>query len=324
MSNVSTHSPAGTGPGVPGQGPVHMKRVQVVPPRHVGRWLTGLVTATLMALLIWGVATAPNIAWNVVGEYFFNGTLMEGMRLTIVLALVALVVGVVLGTIVATMRLSSNPVLQSIASGYIAVFRGTPLLIQIIFWYNIALVVPNLTLGWPAEGLGISVPTNTLMTPTVAAILALGLNEAAYMAEIVRGGVLSIPKGQEEAANSLGLNPKQTMWRVVLPQAVRSIIPPTGNQLIVLLKNTSLVSVIAARELLTASQQIYAQNFYTIELLIVAAFWYLTMTTVATIGQSYLERQFEYTQRSRETPFLQKLWQTTTTIGRPKYMEIKA
>ncbi|MET3952464.1 amino acid ABC transporter permease [Arthrobacter sp. UYEF36] len=324
MSNVSIHSPAGTDPGVPGQGPANMKRVQVVPPKHVGRWFTGLVTAALMALLIWGVATAPNIAWDVVGEYFFNGTLMEGMRLTIVLALVALVVGVVLGTIVATMRLSSNPVLQAIASGYIAVFRGTPLLIQIIFWYNIALVVPKLTLGWPAEGLGVSVPMNTLMTPTVAAILALGLNEAAYMAEIVRGGVLSIPKGQEEAASSLGLNPKQTMWRVVLPQAVRSIIPPTGNQLIVLLKNTSLVSVIAARELLTASQQIYAQNFYTIELLIVAAFWYLAMTTVATVGQSYLERRFEYTQRSRATPFLQKLWQTATTIGRPKYMEIKA
>lgn len=311
-------------PGAPERSVEGLKRMQVVPPKHIHRWISGLVVAAFMAVAAWTLATSPNIAWKVVGEYFFNGTLMEGMRLTIVLALVALVVGVVLGTIVATMRLSSNPVLQALASGYIAVFRGTPLLIQIIFWYNIALVVPRLTVGWPEAGFGLSMSTNTIMTPLAAAILALGLNEAAYMAEIVRGGILSIPKGQDEAASSLGLNPRQTMWRVVLPQAIQSIIPPTGNQLIVLLKNTSLVSVIAARELLTAAQQIYSQTFFTIELLIVAATWYLVMTTVATIGQSYLESRFEYNQRSRETPFLHKLWQSATTIGRPKYMEIKA
>lgn len=304
--------------------PTQMRRMEVIPPKHVGRWVTGAIVLALVMVAAWAVITSPNISWNVVQDYLFNGTLMEGMRLTIVLALVSLILGVVLGTVVATMQMSSNPVLKGVATAYIAVFRGTPLLIQIIFWYNIALVVPFITLGWPSSGFGVTWSMNAIMTPTVAAILALGLNEAAYMAEIVRGGVLAVPKGQEEAASSLGLKPKQAMWRVILPQAIRSIIPPTGNQFIVLLKNTSLVSVIAARELLTAAQQIYAQNFYTIELLLVAAFWYLVMTAVATMLQGLLESRFEYNQRSRRLPFHKRMWQMFSGIGRTKHLEIKA
>lgn len=301
-----------------------MKTVRVVAPRHIGRWVVGVVVLALVAVGVWTVASSPNIRWDVVWDHLTFPSLMQGMQLTIVLALASLVVGAALGTVVATMRLSKNPVLQAVASAYIAVFRGTPLLIQIIFWYNISLVIPTLTVGWPDSGFGYSVATNAVMSPTIAAILALGLNEAANMAEIVRGGVLSVPKGQEEAAASLGIKPRQTMWRVVLPQAVRSIIPPTGNQFIILLKNTSLVSVIATRELLTAAQQVYAQNFFTIELLIVAAFWYLVMTTVATWLQGLLERRFEYNQRSRPESGAQRFWRMLTGIGRPTYREIKA
>ncbi|MDJ0339001.1 amino acid ABC transporter permease [Cryobacterium sp. PH31-O1] len=297
--------------------------VQVIPARYPYRWIGGSIALLLCVWGLYTVATSPNITWSVVAAYILNGTILEGMRLTIVLTIVSLTVGVILGTVLATMRLSNNPVLQVISSAYITTFRGTPLLIQIIFWFNIALVVPVIRIGWPQAGFGFETQTNVIMTAMTAAILALGLNEAAYMAEIVRGGIISVPKGQDEAASSLGLTKRQAMWRVVLPQAVRAIVPPTGNQLIIVLKNTSLVSVIAARELLTATQQIYSTNFYTIELLIVAAGWYMVMTAVATILQGYLESRLEYSLRSRTHPFHKRFVRSLLSIGRKNYMEVR-
>lgn len=303
--------------------PVKTSVVRVIPARYPYRWIGGIVALALCAWALSGIATSPNISWTVVASYLFDNTILEGMRLTVVLALVSLTIGIILGTVLATMRLSSNPVLQVISGAYIAIFRGTPLLIQIIFWFNIALVVPVISIGWPASGFGFETPTNTIMTAMTAAVLALGLNEAAYMAEIVRGGIISVPKGQDEAASSLGLVRRQTMWRVILPQAVRAIVPPTGNQLIIVLKNTSLVSVIAARELLTATQQIYSTNFYTIELLIVAAAWYMVMTAIATMLQGYLESRLEYSLRSRSHPFHKRFLRSLTSFGKKSYLEVR-
>src|SRR3989440_4243630 len=208
-------------------------------------------------------------------------------------------IGVILGVVLAVMRLSPNPLVSGSSWLYIWFFRGTPVLVQLLFWYNVAALYPHqLSLGlpWiPFVGLPhqfVHINPNTAITPLSAAILGLGLNEAAYMAEIVRAGILSVDEGQTEAAQALGLTRLQTMRRIVLPQAMRVILPPTGNETISTLKNTSLVSVIAVTELLYSAQQIYDVNFKTIPLLIVASIWYLVMTSVAYVGQYFIERRF--------------------------------
>jgi len=203
-------------------------------------------------------------------------------------------IGIVLGVLLAVMRLSPNPLVSGASWVYIWLFRGTPVLVQILLWYNIAALYPRLSLGIPFGPTFAQVDANSLITPFVAGMLALGLNEGAYMAEIVRAGVISVPEGQTHAAQSLGMTRLQTMRRIVLPQAMRVIVPPTGNETISMLKTTSLVSVIALPhpELLYAAQLIYSVTYQTIQLLIVASLWYLIVTTVLTIGQFYLERYF--------------------------------
>jgi polar amino acid transport system permease protein len=203
-----------------------------------------------------------------------------------------MLVGVILGVILAVMRQSPNPVVSGASWLYIWFFRGTPLLLQIYFWFNITALFPKIDLGVPFGPSFIHANGNSIITALVAAILGLGLNEGAYMAEIVRGGILSVGEGQSEAAASLGMSRLQTMRHVVLPQAMRVILPPTGNETISMLKNTSLVSVIAYTELLYSVQQIYDVNYETIPLLIVAAIWYLAMTSVAYVGQYFIERRF--------------------------------
>jgi polar amino acid transport system permease protein len=205
---------------------------------------------------------------------------------TLALTVASMLAGVLLGAVFAVMRMSENPVLRALSWAYTWFFRGTPVLVQIIFWFNLALLFPALGI------FGMEVSTNTLITPFIAAVLALGLNEGAYMSEIVRAGILAIDPGQSEAAQALGLTRSQTMRRIVLPQAMRVIIPPTGNEAISMLKLTSLVSVIAAQDLLTRAQQIYSRNFLVIELLIVVSLWYLLVTSVASVGQYYLERHY--------------------------------
>lgn len=201
--------------------------------------------------------------------------------------------GIALGTVLAVMRLSKNPILSTISRGYIWFFRGTPLLVQLIFWYNIAALYPVIAFGLPLGGPSVVLGSaNVLISPLAAALLGLALNEAAYMAEIIRGGIGSVDKGQYDAARALGMNGGQLMRRVILPQAMRVVLPPTGNQVISMLKGTSLVSVLAISDLLYSAQIIYATNYQTIPLLIVASLWYLLMTTILSFFQTKLERRY--------------------------------
>jgi len=203
-----------------------------------------------------------------------------------------MVIGVVLGVVLAIMRVSSNPLVSKAGWLYIWFFRGTPVLVQLLFWYYIAALYPKLALGIPFGPALIHPNVNTLITAFRAAVLGLGLNEGAYMAEIVRAGLISVDEGQTEAAQSLGMTRSQTMRRIVLPQAMRVIVPPTGNETISMLKTTSLASVITVTELLYSAEQIFAVNYKTIQLLIVASFWYIVCTSVLYVGQHYLERYF--------------------------------
>jgi polar amino acid transport system permease protein len=266
--------------------------VKTAPPRRPGRLVTMVVLAVLLSMLINTLFTNDNFQWGVVRHYFFSSDILTGLRLTLELTVIAMVIGVVLGTVLAVMRLSENPVIVGVSAAYVWLFRGTPLLVQVIFWFNLSALYPRLSLGLPFGPEFAHGSANSLITPMVAAILALGLNEAAYMAEIIRGGILSVDQGQFDAARGLGMRRLPMMRLVVLPQAIRVIIPPTGNQVIGMLKYTSLVSVIALPELLYSAQLIYSQTFETIPLLIVASLWYLIVTTVLSIGQRYLERHF--------------------------------
>jgi polar amino acid transport system permease protein len=265
---------------------------RVVPIRHPFRWISAagvLFVAVLMAL---SLARNENIEWSIVGTYFTNDLVLRGVTVTVQLSVVSMAVGIVLGTLIAVLRLSRNPVVRTATGVYVWFFRGTPLLVQLIFWFNLGILFPILSLGIPFTSWNVSVATNSLITPFNAAILGLGLNQAAYYSETVRAGILSVDRGQLAAASSLGLTFGQTMRRIVLPQAMRVIIPPTGNDFITMLKTTALVSVIGGNELLNTVGSIYSRTFRVMELLIVATLWYLVLTSVTSVGQYFLERRF--------------------------------
>jgi polar amino acid transport system permease protein len=250
------------------------------------------VLAVLAAMFVHTVLRNDNFRWNVVGSYLFSGPVLNGLGNTLVLTVISMAIGILGGILLAVMRLSPNPILSSVAALYIWVFRGTPLIAQLLFWNFLSALYPRLALGIPFGPEWISFDTNQLINQFAACLLGLGLNEAAYMAEIVRGGIQSVDHGQTEAAGALGMSRAQTLRRIVLPQAMRVIIPPTGNETISMLKTTSLVVVIGYFELLTSVQRIYSVNFQTIPLLIVAAAWYLALTSVLSIGQGFVERRF--------------------------------
>jgi polar amino acid transport system permease protein len=254
----------------------------IEPLRHYGRWFAAAIVALLAGLLFWSLLSNPNIDWGVVVKGVSKRQILNGVWMTIKLTVLSMVLGTVLGVLSAIGGLSANPVLRTLSIAYTWFFRGTPLLVQIIFWFNIALLFPKIG----------SVNINTIVSPFIAALLALALNEGAYMSEIVRAGIQSVDRGQSEAAQSLGLSPVDTTTKVILPQAMRVIIPPTGNEVISMLKSTSLVSVIAARDLLTQAQLIYSRTFQIIDYLIVISIWYLILTTVLTLGQRVLEKRF--------------------------------
>jgi polar amino acid transport system permease protein len=270
------------------------EEITAIPVRHPGRWVAVGVIAFLTVALVDSMASNSRFGWGVVGHYFFTGRIVNGLVVTLELTATSMAIGISLGVLLAVMRLSPNPLVSGSAWVYIWLFRGTPVLVQILLWYNIAALYPEFSIGIPFGPTFAHVSANTLITPFIAGMLALGLNEGAYMAEIVRAGIISVPEGQTLAAQSLGMRRLQTMRRIVLPQAMRVIVPPTGNETISMLKTTSLVSVIALPhpELLYASQLIYSVTYQTIQLLIVASIWYLIVTTVLTIGQYYLERRF--------------------------------
>jgi polar amino acid transport system permease protein len=272
---------------------VHAERIKAVPARHPGRWVATIVVLIILSSAIESVVKNPRFEWRVVRRYFTDHAVLTGLLLTLELTAIAMAMGIVLGVVLAVMRRSPVPVVSGTSSAYIWFFRGTPVLVQLLFWFFVSALYPKISLGIPFIGVTfIHGSANSVITPLVAASLGLGLNEAAYMAEIVRAGILSVDEGQVEAAQSLGMTRLQTMRLIVLPQAMKVIIPPTGNETISMLKTTSLVSVIAVQELLFTVQIIYARTFLTIPLLIVASIWYLIVTSVLTGGQYYVERYF--------------------------------
>ena len=266
--------------------------IRAVPVRHPGRWVAAAVIAVLVAMLANNLAT--NTRWQgwIIGQYLFTSQVFHGLLATLWLTVIAMVVGLVGGVLLAVMRLSDNPIVSSVAWVYIWFFRGTPVLVQLIFWFNIAALFPTISIGVPFGPGFHTWSTVTLVTPFAASILGLGLNEAAYMSEIVRAGILSVDEGQTEAACALGMRRVLIMRRVALPQAMRVIIPPTGNETISMLKTTSLVSATAGFDLLVSVQRIYNANYKIIPLLVVASIWYLVVTSILTVGQYYVERHY--------------------------------
>src|SRR5688572_586392 len=263
-----------------------MQPIDAVPVRRPGRWIAAIVVALLAAAVVRSVATNPRFQWGTVGEMLFSERILHGLLLTLELTVIAMVAGVALGIVVAVARMSPNRLLAGAGAFYVWLFRGTPVLVQLLFWSFIAALYPTVGVG-PLQA-----DANVLITPFMAAILGLALNEAAYMAEIVRAGITSVPEGQSEAASALGMSRQQTLRRIVLPQAMRVIVPPTGNETISMLKTTSLVSVIASSDLLYSAQLIYSQNFKQVPLLIVVCIWYLAITTLLSLGQAALERHY--------------------------------
>jgi polar amino acid transport system permease protein len=267
--------------------------IRAVPVRHPGRWVAGALILLFGASLIHSAATNKLLEWHVVGHFLFDDRILAGVVLTLELTVSAMTLGVLLGVALAVMRLSPNPLVSGASWLYIWFFRATPVLVQLLFWYNIAAIYPRISLGIPFVGVEfVHGSANTVITTYVAALLGLGLNEGAYMAEIVRAGIISVGEGQTYAAQSLGMSRLQIMRRIVLPQAMRVIIPPTGNETISMLKTSSLASVITLTELLLATENIYSVNFKPIQLLIVASIWYAAMTSVLYVGQYYLERHY--------------------------------
>lgn len=260
--------------------------------RHYDRGLLAVVVIVVCVLASLNLARNPNIVWSVVGKYIFSQAVLEGLWTTVQMAFLAMVLSLALAVFVALMRVSSSRILQSVAALYIFVLRGVPMIVQVIFWGNIGLFVKTITVGVPFTDVTFfSVGTTGLITPFVASVLGLALAESAYMSEIIRGGLLSVPRGQRQASMALGMTGRQTFLRIVIPQAWRVIVPPTGNQLIGLLKATSIVSVIAGGDLLTQALNIAGLNYRTIELLIVATIWYLAVVIVMSVIQFFVERR---------------------------------
>ncbi|MDX0925004.1 ABC transporter permease subunit [Sinorhizobium medicae] len=260
--------------------------LKLVPKRHIGR----MVAAGIVLLLLAGLVRAfsvGQIEWSYVRDFLFAPAILAGLYNTLLMTIAAMGVGIVLGVVIAIMRISGNPVLSSIAIGYVWVFRGAPALLQLMLWFNLALIFP--TLGIP--GL-FEFRTVDVMTPFVAAVLGLGLSQGAYTSEVVRSGLLSVDSGQYEAARTIGMTQMMMLRRIVLPQAMRVMVPPVGNEVIGMVKLTSLASVIQYSEILHNAQIIYFANTRVLELLLVASFWYLLVVSVLSVGQHYIERYF--------------------------------
>ncbi len=274
--------------------PARPDDIQAVPVRRPWRWVAAVIVLIIAASIVRSIIINPGFGWSVVGQYLFDHRIIRGVLKTLELTVISMLIGILLGVLMAVMRLSPNPVVSGASWLYIWFFRGTPLLVQLLFWGFIGALFHKISLGVPFGGPAIiTANSNTLITAFVAALLGLGLNEGAYMAEIVRAGMISVDEGQTEAAQSLGMSRLQTLRLIVLPQAMRVIIPPTGNETISMLKNTSLVIVLGSVfELLFSAQQIYAATYQTIPLLIVASIWYLAMTSVLYVGQYFVERRF--------------------------------
>ncbi|OFW49570.1 MAG: ABC transporter permease [Actinobacteria bacterium RBG_16_67_10] len=297
--------------------------LEVVPLRKTGRYIGAAVVAVLAILLAQTLVTNERFRWDEVGHYLFASRILEGLGRTLLLTFGAMSIAVLLGTLIAVMRLTRNPLLTGAAWSYVWLFRGTPVLVQLIFWYNLSALFPSIDIGIPFFGpTFFSFSANEVISVYVAALLGLGLCEAAYMSEIVRAGISSIDRGQTDAAQALGMTSLMTFRKVVMPQAMRVIVPPTANEVIGMLKTTALVSVIALPDLLYSAQLIYNREFNTIPLLIVACFWYLVLASILSFFQSILERRFGrgHTARNTREPIFGFLRRS----GRPSPGAVKA
>lgn len=262
--------------------PEQAESLRIVPQRRLGQWTAAVAVLVLLGLAVTSVVRNKAFQWGVVGDYFTSDSVLRGLWLTLWLTAVVMVLGFVIGGLLAAARLSANPVLRSVSWGYVWLFRSIPILVQLLLWFNIGALYPQL----------LGVKTVNLFTPIAVAIIGLTLHEAAYAAEVVRGGILSVDRGQIEAAQALGLSRWRRWWRIVLPQAMRSIVPPAGNMLIGTLKGTSIVSVIAVQDLLFSVQLVYHRTYQVIPLLMVATIWYTVVTSVLSLGQYYVEKHY--------------------------------
>ncbi|KPI02734.1 polar amino acid ABC transporter, inner membrane subunit [Actinobacteria bacterium OK074] len=275
-----TTDPADTPP------PAGPEAIKAIPVRHYGRWIAAVVAIALLAAIVYAFSQGK-INWGAIPDYFFDDRILKGMGKTLLLTVLSMLIGIVGGILLAVMRLSKNPVTSAIAWFYIWFFRGTPVLVQLVVWFNLGLVFTYINLGPIYKDYW-----SSFMTPLLTALLGLGLNEAAYMAEICRAGLLAVDEGQTEAAHALGMSHTKTLRRIVIPQAMRVIVPPTGNEVINMLKTTSLVSVVQYSELFRVAQDIGQTSGAPAEMLFLAAAWYLLLTSVFSVGQYYLERYY--------------------------------
>lgn len=257
------------------------------------RWMGIAVVGFVATWIVYQLLVNPGFQWPIVGRYMLHPLVLRGVATTVELTAMVMLLGTLIGVVVALMRLSGGLVLPFCAHAFTWFFRGVPVLVQLVFWYNLSALFPTLSLGVPFGGPKFfEVPSTVAISSFLAALLGLGLNEAAYMSEIVRAGLLSVDHGQTEAARALGYRPGQAFRVVILPQAMRAIVPPTGNQVIGMLKFTSLASIVALSELMNAVESIYTRTFETIPLLIVAALWYLILVTLLYIVQYFIERHY--------------------------------
>ncbi|MEU3827303.1 ABC transporter permease subunit [Streptomyces sp. SID486] len=255
---------------------------RIVPQRRYGQWAAAVAVLVLLGFAVNSVLRNEAFQWDVVAEYFTSDSVLRGLWLTLWLTAVVMVLGFALGTLIAAFRLSANPVLRAVGWGYVWLFRSIPILVQLLLWFNIGALYPQV----------LGVRTVDLLSPVAVAVVGLTLHEAAFAAEVVRGGILSVDRGQIEAAQALGLSRSRRWWRIVLPQAMRSIVPPAANMLIGTLKGTSIVSVIAVNDLLFSTQLIYHRTYQVIPLLMVATVWYAVVTSLLGVGQYYVEKRY--------------------------------
>ena len=289
VSRSSTPSPAHGAPP-----PTSSEALAIVPVRHWGRWIASVLVAFLVAQFLWSLITNPRYEWGVFAEYFFDAAVLRGLLNTLLLTVISIAGGFVLGTALATFRLSRSPLLATVAWWYIWLFRSVPVLVQVLVWYNLGYLYPTLGLGTPftEDFWLVSFPTVQLFTGFAAVAVGLTLNQAAYSAEIIRAGIISVDQGQLEAAAALGLPRRKRFFRIILPQAARAILPNFFNSLVGQVKETSVGFIVALPELFYTVQVIYGRNQRIIPLLLVAVVWYTIVTTALTIAQFYIERRY--------------------------------
>ncbi|UED86441.1 amino acid ABC transporter permease [Streptomyces profundus] len=291
MNSAPPAAPVPTQRAAPDE-PDELSGLTVVPARYYGRWLAGTVTLVLVAQFGYGLATNPGWEWSTFFDYLFAESVLKAVWLTVQLTFYGTALGFTLGVVLAVMRLSSSPVLRGVAWTYIWAFRSIPLIVQLLFWFNLAYLYQELGFGIPFGPVFWTFETMHLIGPITAAVIGLALHQAAYAAEIVRGGIIAVDPGQREAAAALGLPRLRQFRRIVLPQAMRGILPNAANEIISLFKGTSIVSVMAVGELFYQVQVIYGRNGRVVPLLMVATVWYILLTTVLSIAQHYVERRF--------------------------------